>query len=63
MLTIFLSCYCRCLTTDSLPRGYLEQLFGLQRVLELDDERKDNRFILVRALDLDQVITLRPIYV
>lgn len=27
---------CRCLTTDSLPWGYPKQLFGLQRVLELD---------------------------
>jgi hypothetical protein len=50
---------CRCLTTDSLPRRYLGHLFGLRRVLELDDERRDSRFILVRALDRDRVITLR----
>jgi hypothetical protein len=28
-------------------------------VLELDGERRDSRFILVRALDHDRVITLR----
>jgi hypothetical protein len=42
---------CRCLTTDSLPRGYPGQLFGLRCVLELDGERRDSRFILVQALD------------
>jgi hypothetical protein len=52
---------CRCLTTDSLPRGYPGQLFGLRRVLELDGKRRDSRFILVRALDHDRVITLRPV--
>jgi hypothetical protein len=52
---------CRCLTTDSLPRGYPGQLFGLRRVLELDGERRDSRFILVRALDRDRVITLHPV--
>jgi hypothetical protein len=52
---------CRCLTTDSLPRGYLGQLFGLRCVLKLDDERRDSQFILVQALDRDRVITLRPV--
>jgi hypothetical protein len=52
---------CRCLITDSLPWGYPGQLFGLRRVLELDGERRDSRFILVRALDHDRVITLRPV--
>jgi hypothetical protein len=52
---------CWCLTTDSLPRGYPGQLFRLQRVLELDGERRDSRFILVRALDRDRVITLHPV--
>jgi hypothetical protein len=28
-------------------------------VLELDDEHRDSRFILVRALDRDRVIALR----
>jgi hypothetical protein len=42
---------CRCLTTDSLPRGYPGQLFGLRHVVELDGECKDSRFILVQALD------------
>jgi hypothetical protein len=51
----------RCLTTDSLPRGYPGQLFRLRCVLELDGERRDSRFILVRALDRDRVITLRPV--
>jgi hypothetical protein len=51
----------QCLTTDSLPRGYLGQLFGLRCTLELDGERRDNRFILVWALDRDWVITLRPV--
>jgi hypothetical protein len=32
-------------------------------VLELDGERGDSRFILVRALDRDRVITLRPVSV
>jgi hypothetical protein len=27
---------CRCLITDSLPRGYLGQLFGLRCLLELE---------------------------
>jgi hypothetical protein len=44
---------CQCFTTDSLPRGYPRQLFGLRRMLELNDEHKDSRFILVRALDRD----------
>jgi hypothetical protein len=52
---------CRCLTIDSLPRGYLGQLFGLRRMLELNGERRDSQFILVRALDRDRVITLRPV--
>jgi hypothetical protein len=43
----------RCLTTDSQPRGYPGQLFELWHVLELDDERRDSRFILVWALDRD----------
>jgi hypothetical protein len=37
------------LTTESLPRGYPGQLFRFQRVLELDGEREDSRFISVRA--------------
>jgi hypothetical protein len=53
----------RSLTTDSLPWGYPGQLFGLRRVLELDGERRNNRFILVRALDHDRVITLGPVSV
>jgi hypothetical protein len=53
----------RYLTTDSLPRGYTGQLFGLRRVLELDSERRDSRFILVQALDHDRVIILRPVSV
>jgi hypothetical protein len=32
-------------------------------MLELDGEHRDNRFILVWALDRDQVITLRPVSV
>jgi hypothetical protein len=42
---------CWCLTTDSLPRGYPRQLFGLRRMLELDGERTDSQFIPVQALD------------
>jgi hypothetical protein len=30
-------------------------------VLELDGEHRDSRFILVRALEHDQVITLHPV--
>jgi hypothetical protein len=55
--------FCRCLTTDSLPRGYPGQLFGLRRMLEVDGERRDSRFILVWALDRDRVIALRPVSV
>jgi hypothetical protein len=33
---------CQCLTTDSLPWGYPGQLFGLQCMLELYDERRDS---------------------
>jgi hypothetical protein len=33
----------------------------LRRKLEFDGERRDSRFILVRALDRDRVITLRPV--
>jgi hypothetical protein len=36
-------------------------LFGLQRVLELDGEHRDSRFILVWALDHDRVIALSPV--
>jgi hypothetical protein len=43
----------QCLTTDSLPRGYLGQLFRIRCMLELDGERRDNRFILVWALNRD----------
>jgi hypothetical protein len=42
---------CLCLTTDSLPWGYPEQLFGLWCMLELGGEHRDSRFILVQALD------------
>jgi hypothetical protein len=52
---------CRCLTTNSLPWGYPGQLFRLRRMLELDDERRDSRFILVWTLDRDRVIALRPV--
>jgi hypothetical protein len=58
---ILLLYICRCLTPDSLPWGYPGQLFGLRRVLELDGERRDSRFILVRALDHDRVINLCPV--
>jgi hypothetical protein len=44
---------CRCLTTDSLSWGYPRQLLELWRMIELDGERRDSRFILVRALDRD----------
>jgi hypothetical protein len=48
----------QCLTTDSLPWGYPGQLFGLRRVLELDDKYRDSRFILVQALNRDRVIAV-----
>jgi hypothetical protein len=38
---------CRCFTTDSPPQGYPGQLFRLRRMLELNVERRDSRFILV----------------
>jgi hypothetical protein len=47
-LVCFVGCHrvaarvCRCLTTNSLPRGYPGQLFGIRCVLELDDERRDS---------------------
>jgi hypothetical protein len=61
MVSVCPACHYRCSATDSLPRGYPGQLFRLQRVLELDSERRDSPFILVRALNHDRVITLRPI--
>jgi hypothetical protein len=54
---------CWCLTTDSLPRGYPGQLFGLRCVLELDGKCRDSRFILVQALDRDRAIPLRLVSV
>jgi hypothetical protein len=44
---------CRCFTTDSLPRGYPGQLFGLQRMLNLMVNARDSRFILVWALVIE----------
>lgn len=32
---------CRCFTTDSLPRGYSGQLFGLRRIADLSGLRKE----------------------
>ena len=52
---------CRCSTTDSLPRGYPRQLFGLRRMLESTVNARDSRFILVQALDRDRVIALCPV--
>ena len=52
---------CRFSITDSLPRGYPGQLFGLRRMLESTVNARDSRFILVRALDHDRVIALRPV--
>jgi hypothetical protein len=44
---------CRCFTNDSLPRGYLGQLFGLRRMLNSTVNARDNRFILVQALVIE----------
>ena len=52
---------CRCFTTDSLPRGYRDSLFGLQRMQNSTVNTRDSRFILVRALDCGRVIALRPV--
>ena len=52
---------CQCFTTDSLPRGYPGQLFGLRRMQNSAVNARDSRFILVRALDRDRVIALRPV--
>jgi hypothetical protein len=38
-------------------------LFGLWRMLELNDERRDSQFILVQVLDRDRVIILRLVSV
>ena len=40
------------------PRG---SMFGLQRMRNSTVNARDSRFILVRALDRDQVIALRPV--
>jgi hypothetical protein len=61
MVRLAQTMHCRCLTTDSLPRGYPGQLFGLRHRLELDGEHRDSRFILVWALDRNRVIALRPV--
>jgi hypothetical protein len=44
---------CRCFATDSLPRGYPGQLFGLRRKLNLTVNARDSRFMLVRALVIE----------
>ena len=36
-------------------------MFGLQRMQNLMVNARDSRFILVQALDRDQVIALRPV--
>ena len=52
---------CRCLTTDSLPRGYPRQYVRLQCMRNSTVNARDSRFILVWALDRDRVIALRPV--
>ena len=52
---------CRCLTTDSLPRGYPGSIFGLRHMLDLMVNARDSRFILVQALDRRSSTTLRPV--
>ena len=41
--------------------GTQGSLFGLQRMQNSTVNARDNRFILVRALDRDRVIALRPV--
>ena len=42
-------------------RGTQGSLFGLQRMQNSTVNARDSRFILVRALDHDRVIALRPV--
>jgi hypothetical protein len=44
---------CGCFTTDSLPRGYLGQLFELRRVQNSTVNARGSRFILVQALMIE----------
>jgi len=41
--------------------GIRGSMFGLQRMQNLMVNARDSRFILVRALDRDRVIALRPV--
>ena len=53
-------------TVDVSPpiacRGGIQgSMFGLRRILNSTVNARDSRFILVRALDCDRVIALRPV--
>ena len=52
---------CRCFTTDSLPRGYPGQLFGLRRIVELGGYAKRLTIYTGSGPRLGRVIALRPV--
>ena len=52
---------CRCFTTDSLPRGYPGQLFGLRRIAEFGGYAKRLTIYTGSGPRLGRVITLRPV--
>ena len=51
----------RCFTTDSLPRGYPGQLFGLRRITEFGGYAKRLTIYTGSVPRLGRVITLRPV--
>ena len=52
---------CRCFTTDSLPRGYPGQLFGLRRIAKFGGYAKRLTIYTGSGPRLGRVITLRPV--
>ena len=52
---------CRCFTTDSLPRGYPGQLFGLRRIAEFGGYAKRLTLYTGSGPRLGRVITLHPV--
>ena len=52
---------CRCFTTDSLPRGYPGQLFGLRRIAKFGGYAKRLMIYTGSGPRLGRVITLRPV--
>jgi len=61
VLAVVVASACRCFTTDSLPRGYPGQLFGLRRIAEFGGYAKRLTIYTGLGPRLGRVITLRPV--